>query len=93
MIKKYFLITLSCFLTLITSLNAQNQGEKLFSQRCTACHTIGGGKLIGPDLANVQTQRTEEWIIKFVQSSQSLIKSGDSAAIAVFDEYNKIINA
>ncbi len=91
MIKKYFLITLSCFFTFIVSINARNQGEQLFLQKCTACHTIGGGKLIGPDLANVQNRRTEEWIIKFVQSSQSLINSGDSAAIAVFDQHNKIV--
>ena len=91
MIKKYFLITLSCLLTFISSLSAQSQGEKLFSQQCAACHTIGGGKLIGPDLANVQTRRTEAWIIKFVQSSQSVIKSGDTAAIGLFNQYNNII--
>lgn len=91
MIKKYFLITLSSFLTFITSPNAQNQGEQLFKQKCTACHTLGGGKLIGPDLINVQTRRTEEWIVKFVQSSQSVINSGDTAAIAVFNQHNKVI--
>lgn len=91
MIKKYFSITLSCFFTFIISLNAQNQGEQLFKQRCTACHTVGGGKLIGPDLANVQVRRTEEWIIKFVQSSQSVIKSGDTTAVAVFNQHNKVV--
>ena len=91
MIKKYLSITLVCFCAFINSLNAQNQGEQLFTQKCTACHTIGGGKLVGPDLANVHTQRTEEWIIKFVQSSQSVIKSGDSTAVAVFNQHNKVI--
>ncbi len=91
MIKKYFSITLSCFFTFIISLNAQNQGELLFKQKCTACHTVGGGKLIGPDLANVQVRRTEEWIIKFVQSSQSVIKSGDTTAAAVFNQHNKVV--
>ncbi len=91
MIKKYFLITLSCFFTFIISLNAQNQGEQLFKQRCTACHTVGGGKLIGPDLANVQVRRTEEWIIKFVQSSQSVIKSGDTTAVTIFNQHNKVV--
>ncbi len=36
-----------------TSVFAQDQGETLFNQTCVACHTIGGGKLIGPDLANM----------------------------------------
>ena len=91
MIKKYFLITLSSIFTFMISLNAQSQGEKLFSQKCAACHTVGGGKLVGPDLANVQNRRTEQWIQQFIQSSQSLIKSGDSTANALFNQYNKII--
>lgn len=91
MIKKYLFITFGYFFTFVISLNAQNQGEQLFSQRCFACHTIGAGKLIGPDLANVNTRRTEKWIIKFVQASQGVIKSGDSAAVSVFNQHNKII--
>ncbi|MBK7381634.1 MAG: c-type cytochrome [Ignavibacteriales bacterium] len=91
MIKIYLLITLSCFFMFMISGRAQNQGEQLFKQKCTACHTLGGGKLIGPDLANVQTRRTEEWIIKFVQSSQSVIKSGDTTAAAVFNQHNKVV--
>lgn len=91
MTNKYFLITLSCCVTFLISPNVQSQGEQLFKQKCTACHTIGGGKLIGPDLANVRERRTEEWIIKFVQSSQSVIKSGDSIAAAVFNQHNKVV--
>lgn len=91
MIKKYLLITLGCFFTFIISMIAQNQGELLFRQKCTACHTVGGGKLIGPDLANMHIRRTEDWIIKFVQASQSVIKSGDSEAKKLFEEYNGII--
>lgn len=91
MISKYYLIVLSFFFTFPISLNAQNQGEQLFKQKCTACHTVGGGKLIGPDLANVHIRRTEEWIIKFVHSSQSLIMSGDTTAVAVFNQHNKVV--
>ena len=88
---KNFLVILICFYSLTVSLNAQNQGDQLFLQRCKVCHTIGDGKLIGPDLANIQNRRTKEWIIKFVQSSQSLIKSGDSVAVAVFNQHNKVV--
>ena len=28
---------------------AQPDGAKIFKQNCTACHTIGGGRLVGPD--------------------------------------------
>lgn len=91
MIKNSFLVSLNIFFIFFTSLNAQDPGAKLFNKNCAACHTVGGGKLIGPDLSNIQNKNTEEWIIKFIQSSQNLINSGDSAAVAVFNQYNKII--
>lgn len=68
----------------------QDEGEALFKGVCVACHTIGGGKLIGPDLANVHQRRPMEWIIKFVQSSQSVIKGGDPYAMALFEKFNNI---
>lgn len=91
MTKTAFLISLHFFLIFLMGLSAQNNGELLFSQKCVSCHTIGRGKLIGPDLSNVHKIRTEDWIIKFIQSSQSVIKSGDSTAVAVFNQYNQTV--
>ncbi len=68
----------------------QSTGEKLYKQTCVACHTIGQGKLIGPDLADVHKRRQEDWLIKFVRSSQTVINSGDPYAAALFEEYKKI---
>lgn len=68
----------------------QSEGEKLFKQVCVACHTVGQGRLIGPDLAGVQQRRSEDWLIRFIRSSQTVIKSGDPVATALFEEYNKI---
>jgi len=65
------------------------EDEKNFAQ-CKACHTIGGGKLVGPDLKGVTERRDEAWLIKFVQNSQALIQSGDETAIKVFEENSKI---
>ncbi len=46
-----------------------SDGEQIFkSTGCTACHTIGGGKLVGPDLQGVLDRRSEDEIIKFVQN-------------------------
>lgn len=70
---------------------AQDQGETLFKDYCSACHTVNEGKLVGPDLANVHKRHTEEWIVNFVRSSQTMIKSGDADAVALFEEFNKII--
>ncbi|HHL57982.1 MAG TPA: c-type cytochrome [Bacteroidetes bacterium] len=57
---------------------------------CKACHTIGGGQLVGPDLQGITERRDEAWIIKFVQNSQALIEAGDAVAIQVFEENSKI---
>ena len=57
---------------------------------CKACHTIGGGKLVGPDLKGVTDRRDEAWLIKFIQNSTELIQSGDADARQVFEENNNI---
>jgi len=57
---------------------------------CRACHTIGGGKLVGPDLKGVTDRMDEEWLIKFIQNSQALVQAGDPEAVKIFEEYNKI---
>jgi len=57
-------------------------GEALFKQTCTACHTIGNGKLVGPDLQGVNTKRTEDWIVNFVTNAQAFgEKNADAKAI------------
>ncbi len=65
--------------------------EDDFKMACAACHTIGGGRLVGPDLAGINERRDEQWLFEFVRSSQALIASGDADAKAVFDEYNGLI--
>lgn len=62
-------------------------GSALFRTSCAACHTIGGGRLVGPDLAGVTARRTEAWLIPFIQGSQAVIASGDSIAVALSREY------
>lgn len=66
---------------------AQNDGELLFKSYCVACHTIGQGRLVGPDLKNVNKKYEEEWLFSFIQSSQTMVKAGDERAVKVFNEY------
>lgn len=64
---------------LVNSVQAQD-GEQLF-QQCRACHSIGQGKLLGPDLLDVSKKRDAVWVKDFIKSSQSMIKSGDPEAL------------
>ncbi len=66
-------------------------GNSLFTRLCTPCHTIGGGRLVGPDLLKITEKKDKSWLISFIQSSQTVIKGGDADAVALFDEYNKIM--
>lgn len=84
-------ITVILFINLCFTVNAQDEGEQLFNTICIACHTIGEGKLLGPDLKNMHKRHSEEWMIKFIRSSQNMIKEGDEKAVKLFNEYNMIV--
>lgn len=43
------------------------EGEYIFRQKCSACHTIGeGDKPTGPDLAGVMERRDRQWLTSFI---------------------------
>ncbi len=79
-------------LPLSGSVQAQDadRGQQAFQAMCSACHTIGGGRLVGPDLQGIAERRSESWIIDFVQHSQAVVQGGDEEAVALFEEYNGI---
>jgi len=66
-------------------------GESLFKGLCAACHTIGGGRLVGPDLKGVTERRDADWLAKFVKSPKAVIDSGDKVAKAMLDEYKTLM--
>lgn len=78
-------------LSVTTGCFAQQNGETLFNSFCNACHSIGKGRLVGPDLAGVHERRSSAWLVKFIQSSQSMIRDGDPEAVALFSEYNQTV--
>jgi mono/diheme cytochrome c family protein len=66
-------------------------GEANFNQKCAACHTIGGGKLVGPDLQGVTARQDTQWLHSFIENPDAFIKSGDPTAVALLAEYNNFI--
>lgn len=81
---------LTALLSLARNGLAQETAE-YFRTRCTSCHTIGGGRLTGPDLKNVMQQaaasgKDREWLIRFMQDPQAMIQSGDAYALKLQHE-------
>lgn len=78
------------FPTFFLSFSFAQKGENLFKTTCAACHTIGKGLLVGPDLKNTNEKYPEEWLLKWIKSSQTMVKEGDETAVALFEKYNKV---
>jgi mono/diheme cytochrome c family protein len=70
---------------------AQSPGKQTFNTACAACHSLGGGRLVGPDLEGVYDRRTDEWVLNFVKSPMAMKNSGDADAVALFEEYNGLV--
>ena len=63
------------------------KGEEAFAAKgCTACHKIGGGKLVGPDLKGVTARREQKWIEKMILRPDVMIKE-DEVAKKLFVEH------
>ena len=57
-----------------------------FRLNCTSCHTIGGGRLVGPDLHNVAERKDRAWLARFIVDPTGVIDSGDAYAMQLLDE-------
>lgn len=64
-----------------------SQGETLFQAKaCVGCHTIGGGRLSGPDLQGVADRREMEWIVAMISNPDSMLRE-DATARELLAEY------
>jgi cytochrome c551/c552 len=69
---------------------AEETGQQIYQSFCTACHTIGKGKLIGPDLAGVTTRREEGWLIRQIKEPDRLLAENDPIALQLLEEANNV---
>ena len=62
-------------------------GQKMFQEKgCVACHSIGKGKITGPDLLGVTQRRDEEWLKKWLKSPDTMVMT-DPVAKKLLQEY------
>lgn len=62
-----------------------------FRQNCVSCHTIGGGRLTGPDLKNVTQRKERQWLIEFLQNPQAMLNKGDPYALQLQQEARGVV--
>jgi len=50
-------------------------GKMIFDRMCVACHTVGGGPRIGPDLAGVAARRDPAWLRHWMKDPIGMTRS------------------
>jgi mono/diheme cytochrome c family protein len=65
------------------------KGKEIFNANCAACHKLDA-KATGPALRGVGNKYEKAWLYKWIHNSSDLIKSGDAAAVKIYEEYNKV---
>ena len=88
--KLYFGLALMFIFSLTSFAQDPAKGKELFNANCAACHKLDA-KATGPALRGVASKYEMSWIYKWVANSSDLIKSGDAAAVKVFEENNKAV--
>jgi protein SCO1 len=71
-------------------IDIKDQGRYTFTTHCAACHTIGHGDKIGPDLLGVTNVRDHSWLETFISTPEKMIAAKDPIAVALYKKYNGI---
>ncbi len=75
----------------IPSLVTGQDTTDYFRANCMNCHTIGGGRLTGPDLKDVTKRKGAEWLMGFMQNPKSVVDSGDAYAAKMVEESRGVV--
>ena len=94
--KNILRLSLIILLAFTTALSAQDgdpvKGKSLFNANCAACHQLDK-KMTGPALRNAEARLSDEqgldrtWIYAWIRNSAGVIKSGDTYANKIYNEY------
>ncbi len=64
-----------------------DSGQALFQQKCAACHTIGQGDRVGPDLKGVAARRDPAFLARFISVPDKVLAAGDAIATRLLKKY------
>ncbi len=65
-------------------------GEALYLKACAACHTVGKGDLVGPDLKGVTSRRDRAWLIRYLVAPDVLRAKKDPIAVELDAKYKGV---
>jgi mono/diheme cytochrome c family protein len=66
------------------------EAAAFFKQNCSSCHTIGGGRLTGPDLKDVTKQKDRDWLARFIVGPKAVFDSGDAYALDLKKQFGGV---
>lgn len=76
--------------TFVLDKDKAKAGSKVFAAKaCTGCHTVGKGRLAGPDLAGLLDRRSETWVRTWLKDPAAMFET-DETAKALLKEYNNV---
>ena len=71
---------------LVPTMATAQETADYFRANCISCHTIGGGRLVGPDLKDVSARADHDWLVDFILNPKGVLDAGDPYALKLKDE-------
>src|SRR3989441_593675 len=60
-----------------------------FESKCLACHSVGEGRKLGPDVAGVTKRRSDVWLTRWLKAPEKMLEA-DADAKAMLKEFNNL---
>src|SRR5262249_8308538 len=57
-----------------------------YKRSCAACHSIGGGRRLGPDLKDLESRKDRKWLTDFLVDPKGTLDQADPYGKQILDE-------
>ena len=89
LLVSFVMLTLAYLAVMATRAEADTQaGQAIFQSSCAGCHSIGGGRGVGPDLKGVTQRQDRNWLARFIREPDKVIAEKDPIAVQLLKDYN-----
>ena len=68
----------------------RDNGKYLYASLCSNCHSIGGGKKIGPDLATAIDLHDREWLTGYITKPDVVRENNDRVALSLLKQFPEV---